>query len=253
MKTRRKIIEIDEERCSGCARCVTACAEGAIEIVNGKARVIKDTFCDGLGACIGECPEGALAIAEREADPFDEQAVERHLKERHGEPQAPAQDAPLPCGCPSTHVQILATGAVVAAPATVSKREAPPSALAHWPVQIRLVPPSAPFLKGASLLVAADCTPVACPNFHEDYLGGRSVLIGCPKFDDTDEYINKFKDIFVAAPLKDVTVLIMEVPCCSGLPMIVRKGLALSGRKVPIEVITISARGQIVRQEAFAA
>ncbi len=249
MKTKRKIIEIDELRCSGCGQCASACAEGAIEIIQGKARVIKDIFCDGLGACIGECPEHALAIVERAADPFDDKAVEEHLKRKEGDEKLP--DNFLACGCPSTHMQILTPRG--------SKEEwkaddkAAPSALAHWPVQIRLVPPTAPFLKGARLLVAADCSSVAYPDFHKDFLKDRAVLIGCPKFDDTAEYINKFRDIFVVADLKDVTVLIMEVPCCSRLPMIVREGLTLSGRKVPVEVAVVSAKGEIVSREAMAA
>jgi ferredoxin len=250
MKIPRKILEIDESRCTGCGQCATACAEGAIEIVGGKARVIKDTFCDGLGACIGECPENALAIIEREADPFDAEAVENHLKNQEVAGPALAPDQPLPCGCPSTHIQILAPCS--ADNRTTGADKATPSALGHWPVQIRLVPPTAPFLKGARLLVAADCTPVACPDFHRDFLKGKAVLIGCPKFDDAPEYVNKFKEIFLVAGLKDVTILIMEVPCCSRLPVVVREGLALSGKKVPIEVVTVNAKGKIVRREAYA-
>ena len=249
MKTRRKIIEIDETKCSGCGICATACAEGAIEVTDGKARVVKETYCDGLGACIGECPEGALTIVEREAEVFDAAAVEEHLKTGKETP-GPTLEF-LPCGCPSTHVQVFPAPSDVADPPAAGK--ATPSALSHWPVQIRLVPPAAPFLKGARLLVAADCAPVACPDFHRDFLKGRTVLIGCPKFDDTEEYARKFRDIFLTAGIKDVTVLIMEVPCCSRLPLVVKEGMTLSGKKIPVEVVVVSARGEIVRRTDLAA
>jgi ferredoxin len=248
MKIRRKIIEIDETKCNGCGLCAGACAEGAIEVKEGRARIVKDTYCDGLGACIGECPEGALTIVEREADAFDEVAVEEHLKEGG---KAAAEEKTLPCGCPSTHIQIMTPrGGDGSSP---GPREATPSALSHWPVQIRLVPPAAPFLKGARLLVAADCTPVAYPDFHRDFLKGAAVLIGCPKFDDTEAYVEKFRDIFLSAGIKGVTVLIMEVPCCSRLPLTVMEGLARSGMKVPVEVAVVSARGEIISRKALAA
>ncbi|HEY3276797.1 MAG TPA: 4Fe-4S binding protein [Syntrophorhabdaceae bacterium] len=249
MKIKRNIIEIDEERCSGCGLCATACAEAAIEIIDGKARVVKEIYCDGLGACIGECPEGALAIVEREADAFDAEAVEERLK--GGKPETAVPAEPMACGCPSTHIRILEPrGHTGEAPAETG---ASPSALSHWPVQIRLVPPTAPFLKGAHLLVAADCTPVAYPNFHRDFLKDRAVLIGCPKFDETEAYVEKFKEIFLSSGVSDVTILIMEVPCCSKLPLIVKEGLARSGKKVPLEVAVVSARGEILRRTPAAA
>ncbi|MBA4418435.1 MAG: 4Fe-4S ferredoxin [Syntrophus sp. (in: bacteria)] len=247
MKIKRKIIEIDESRCNGCNQCASACAEGAIEIADGKARIVKEIYCDGLGACIGECPEGALTIVEREADDFDAEAVEVHLKNQKATITTPEQF--LACGCPSTHMQILTPGS--STKDWPADDKATPSALTHWPVQIRLVPPGAPFLKGAHLLVAADCTPVAYPDFHKDFLRDRAVLIGCPKFDDTAEYINKFRDIFLSAEIKGITILIMEVPCCSQLPLIIREGMALSGKDIPAEVVVVSARGEIIRRESL--
>jgi len=203
MKIRRKIIEIDEGRCSGCGECATACAEGAIRIIDGKAKLIAETYCDGLGACLGECPEGALTITERESDEFD-----------------PAADVP--------------------------------SALTHWPVQIRLIPPSAPFLWNADLLIAADCTPLAYAGFHRNLLPGKVVMLGCPKFDDVEEYVEKFTEIFRTAGIKSITVVDMEVPCCSKLPMLVRKAVSLSNKAIPLAEILISRRGAILRKWAVA-
>jgi Pyruvate/2-oxoacid:ferredoxin oxidoreductase delta subunit len=254
MIIKRKIVEIDEARCDGCGQCAAACAEGAIQIKDGKARLISENYCDGLGACLGECPQDAIRIIEREADDFDPEAVEHHLKER--ERLAKEAALAMPCGCPSSHIKILqpqtnceASNKAVDWTASGSS----PSALAHWPVQIRLVPPTAPFLKGAELLVAADCTPVAYPNFHRDFLKGKVVLIGCPKFDDVPQYVQKFAEIFTAAEVKSVTVLVMEVPCCSGLPTIIRKGMAAAGKQVPMEEVVIGARGNILKRERAAA
>ncbi|WP_456433838.1 ATP-binding protein [Thermosulfuriphilus sp.] len=244
VKSVRKIIEIDEELCDGCGKCVPACAEGAIEIINGKARLVAEKYCDGLGACLGECPKGALRIVERPAEEFDEEAVKRYLEEKKK-----AQESPV-CGCPSAKIQFLASEAPACQSANTPRGQAN-SALSHWPVQIRLVPPTAPFLKEAQLLVVADCTPVAYSRLHEDFLAGRIILIGCPKFDNPQEYVEKFAQIFSQADIKEVTILIMEVPCCGGLPVIVKKGLEISGRKVPFRVVTISTRGEILREESW--
>ena len=243
MKINRKIIEIDPELCDGCGLCVPSCAEGAIQVIDGKARLVAEKYCDGLGACLGECPNDALKITEREAEDFDETAVEAHLKTTEKE-KAPAATV-LPCGCPSTQLQSFTQ------PDSCQQANLPrfqggqTSALAHWPVQIKLVPPNAPFLKGADLLVAADCTPLAYANFHRDLLQGKVVMMGCPKFDDVQEYIQKFTDIFNTADIKSLTTVIMEVPCCSGLPFIVRKALAASGKKIPLEEKVISIRGAL--------
>ena len=251
MKIKRKIIHIDEELCDGCGQCVPSCAEGAIEIVDGKARMVAEKYCDGLGACLGECPKGALNIEERMADEFDEEAVEVHLASR--EKDVPDEEATLACGCPSTRIQTFVPTDAGEETNEPSRQASSGSALAHWPVQIRLVPAMAPFLKGADLLVAADCTPVAYPRFHQDFLKGKVVLIGCPKFDDVQGYVEKFAEIFKKADIRSVTVLDMEVPCCSALPMIVRKGMEGAGKSIPVEEITISSRGEILKRRKLAA
>ena len=242
MKVTRKIIEIDEERCDGCGNCVISCAEGAMTIIDGKAKVISDNLCDGLGACIGDCPQDALKIIEREAEDFDEEAVEKHLEVKKATDAQPT----LPCGCPSTQIQSFAPDTGCQEANVPKNQEASRSALSHWPVQIRLIPPTAPFLKGADLLVVADCVPMAFPSLHRDFLEGKTVMLGCPKFDDAQEYVDKFADIFKTAGVKSVTTMVMEVPCCSGLPMIVKRGMDAAGVNVPSQQVTISTRGEIL-------
>lgn len=251
MKPKRKIIEIDDELCDGCGLCIPSCAEGALEIIDGKARVVADKLCDGLGACLGECPNNALRIIEREADEFDEAAVEEHLA--HLEKEAPKQEAPVQCGCPSAGIQTFAPGDAARRPMPppLAGEGAEASALSHWPVQIKLVPPQAPFLKGADLLVVADCVPAAYPAFHRDFLKGKAVMMGCPKFDGAQEYIDKFAEIFKTADIRSITIPIIEVPCCAGLPVIVKKGLEASGKKIPAEVVVISRRGKILERAAL--
>lgn len=250
MKSTRKIIQIDEEKCDGCGLCVPSCAEGAIRIVDGKARLVAEKYCDGLGACLGECPQGALVVIDAEADPFDEAAAKELVRTRRGmtherPSDKTAAERTLPCGCPSTLMQTF-TPQTACDRANVPVAQPGPglSALTHWPVQIRLVPPTAPFLRGADLLVAADCTPVAYPRFHDELLRGKTVLLGCPKFDDAEEYVKKFAAIFETAAIRSVTIAVMEVPCCQGLPVIVRKGMALAKKEIPIEVVVISTRGE---------
>lgn len=242
---RRKIIQIDEEKCNGCGLCVPACAEGAIGIIDGKARLVADKYCDGLGACLGECPQDALTIIEADVEAFDMEAAEAHVKSLK---QAPPPEAPaMPCGCPSTLIQLFpaATAGEKAGPPAPQNR--PASALSHWPVQIRLAPPTAPFLRNADLLVTADCAPVAYPGFHQDFLAGKVVLMGCPKFDDVAAYVEKFTEIFRRNAISSVTVLIMEVPCCRGLPAIIRKALLQSGQEIPLDVVVVSLRGEMLK------
>ncbi len=276
MKMKRKIVSIDTEKCNGCGECVEACAEGAIELVDGKARLVAERYCDGLAACLGECPQGAITMIEREAEAFDPEAVEHHLshtanhkfqnanskseedaKNPKSHPdsknlQSPISNhqssggATLPCGCPSTQLQMFQVPRGCADEPGSEFRQK--SALTHWPVQIKLVPPTAPFLKNADLLVVSDCVPVAYPNFHEDFVKGRVIMMGCPKFDDIDEYINKFAQIFKAANIKNITIAIMEVPCCSKMPLIIRKGMELAGKSIPAEIVVINARGSVVKR-----
>lgn len=251
MKVVRKIIKIDDDLCDGCGNCVPSCAEGALKIIDGKAKVIADIYCDGLGACLGDCPTDALSIVERQADEFDEEAVEEHLAtQQKPEPQ----QIPMSGGCPSARMQTFDSSASVAASAPCQQANIPAafeeteSALSHWPVQIMLVPPTAPFLKGADLLVLADCVPVAFPTVHRDFLKGRAVMMGCPKFDDVQHYIEKFAQICKQSGIKSITSVVMEVPCCSGLPVIVKKGMELSGVEIPMEEVVISTRGKLLER-----
>ena len=245
MRRVRKIIRIDEELCDGCGQCVPSCAEGSIAIVDGKARLVAEQYCDGLGACLGECPQGALSIEERESEEFDEEAVAAYLEEKAGKEDAPQE----PHACPSARLVTFAPGISKGAAETEGARGDSESKLGHWPVQIRLVPPTAAFLKDADLLVTADCVPVAYPNFHRDFLDGKVVMLGCPKFDNAEAYVEKFTDIFRTARIRTVTVLDMEVPCCSALPAIVRRAMEAAGAAVPMEEITIGTRGTILERE----
>ena len=250
MKVVRKIIKIDEELCDGCGNCVPGCAEGALQVIDGKVKVIDDKFCDGLGACLGDCPVGALTIIERETEEFDETAVEAHLQQK----VQPDDSKHLHlAGCPSANIQSFKKAGFQAATDAAQAVATPESALAHWPVQIMLVPPTAPFLKGADLLVLADCVAVAYPNLHAEFLKGKAIMMGCPKFDDVQQYINKFTDICKHSGIKSITSVVMEVPCCSGLPMIVKKGMELSGAKIPMEEVVISTRGKILERKTVLA
>jgi Fe-S-cluster-containing hydrogenase component 2 len=244
----RKIVRIDQERCNGCGLCVPACAEGAIKIVNGKAVLSADNLCDGLGACLGECPQDAIRIIEREADEFDESEVVRHL----GKTAAPtAAAAPahgehdhriaLHGGCPGSRAVSLTPQQAV----TASTSAKQPSRLRQWPVQLHLVPVSAPYFQDADLLIAADCVPFAYADFHRDFLEGKVVLIGCPKLDDNSLYQEKLTELFRVSSIKSITVLRMEVPCCGGIVMAARQALAASGKDMPFHEVTITIGGEV--------
>ncbi len=235
LKIVRKIIEIDQELCDGCGQCVPACEEGAIEIVDGKARLVAEKYCDGLGACLGNCPTGALKIIEREAEDFDEEAVEEYLASKKGG-----------ASCPSSQAQELGTISCADANQPVVN-QSNVSQLGHWPIQIRLIPPEAPFLKDANLLVTADCAAVALPDFHQRLVGGKVVMLGCPKFDDQQGYVKKFADIFSKANIKSITCVIMEVPCCSSMLGIMDAALKASGKKIPVEKYVVSPVGKIIK------
>jgi Pyruvate/2-oxoacid:ferredoxin oxidoreductase delta subunit len=246
MKVTRKIIEIDEALCDGCGNCILACAEGAIQIVEGKARVIADKYCDGLGACLGDCPQGALTVIEREADEFDEQAVEELLKQQKSDKKV----APAAGGCPSAALKTFPIAdeghACNCANEAKTQSSVGSSALGHWPVKIRLVPAGAPFLKGSDLLIAADCVPVAYPSFHQDFLKGKTVMTGCPKFDDVNGYVDKLARVFAESGIKSITSVVMEVPCCSGMAGIIKKALERSGADLPFTEVVVSAQGKIL-------
>jgi len=241
MKVMRKIIEIDEERCDGCGQCVPDCAEGALKVIDGKVKVLADIYCDGLGACLESCPTDALKIVEREADEFDEEAVEELLKNKKIEQErAPAAAPPgLSAAKMQTPCQAANKPRFDLGPAKTD------SALSQWPVQIRLVPAQAPFLQNADLLVAADCVPVAYPHFHRDFLAGRVIMMGCPKFDDVNGYVQKFTEVFQKAKPKSIKLAIMEVPCCGGMRMIVKEALKQAGMEIPVEEVVVTARGEI--------
>jgi Pyruvate/2-oxoacid:ferredoxin oxidoreductase delta subunit len=241
MKVIRKIIEINEELCDGCGQCVPDCAEGALQIVDGKAKVLADKYCDGLGACLEACPRDALKIVEREADEFDVEAVLELLESCKGKRKKAAMAvSPGLAGARfETPCQAANRPRMDLGPAKSD------SSLSHWPVQIRLVPAKAPFLQNADLLVAADCVPVAYPHFHRDFLADRVVMMGCPKFDDVNGYIQKFVDVFQEAKPRSIKLAIMEVPCCGGMRMIVKEALKQAGQDIPLEEVVVTARGEI--------
>lgn len=246
MRNMRKIIEIDEELCDGCGLCVPDCAEGSLVIVDGKAKLVEDKLCDGLGACLGSCPKGALKIIEREADEFDEEAVEEYLQKLKNEEKKSSMPTSIPVGggCPSARIQTFNTPDSCQGANIPQSTSGGISKLTHWPIQIRLIPPTAPFLQNADVLIAADCTAVAVPGFQEKYIEGKVVMMGCPKFDDAEGYIQKFSDILREANLNSITIVIVEVPCCSAMNTIIKKAMANSGVQVPVEQVVVSTKGE---------
>lgn len=227
----RKIIKIDEEKCNGCGACATACHEGAIEMVNGKAKLMRENYCDGLGDCLPACPTSAISFEEREAPAYDEEAVKRAKMQK--------QSAPLPCGCPGTQSKTITRQPAPETPQVVN------SQLSQWPVQIKLVPVNAPYFDGANLLIAADCTAYAYANFHNEFIRGRITLIGCPKLDEGD-YADKLTEILSLNDIKSITILRMEVPCCGGIENAAKRAIEASGKRIPWNVVTIATDGRIL-------
>jgi ferredoxin len=293
---KRKIIHIDDELCNGCGQCIPNCPEGALRIIDGKARLVSDLFCDGLGACMGECPLGAITIEEREAEPYDERrvmgnviaqgenVVRAHLAhlEEHGEqellrqalgvleergievelPEAGQGGAPGDVahhgpaghhsgGCPGAQVREFQAEHGSSDPVSSGSPAAAPSRLRQWPVQLHLIPPSAPYLKDADVLLAADCTAYAHGDFHGQFLQGRRLAIACPKLDsDQDIYLDKLKALIDFTGIRSLTVLTMEVPCCRGLLQLARKAVAQSQRRIPIQWLEIGVQGEVLQEEA---
>ena len=243
----RKIVQIDQDRCNGCGHCVPSCAEGAIRMINGKAVLSADNLCDGLGACLGECPQDAIRIIEREADEFDEVAVEKHLKEAG---KTPAQTGAAHQhhgkghghggGCPGSRTMSLDSPAPQA-----EEGGSRQSTLGQWPVQLHLVSTTAPYFQDADLLIAADCVPFAYADFHNDFLVGKALVIGCPKLDDNQFYTQKLTELFKNSSIRSITVMKMEVPCCGGIAVAAKQALAASGKVIPYKEVTVGIRGTI--------
>lgn len=232
----RKIITIDEELCDGCGICVDACHEGAIALIEGKAKLMYENYCDGLGDCLPACPTGAITFEEREAAAYDEAAV---IANQMAQAKAEQSTKPLPCGCPGSEARALD---VEEAPHSA---EEVPSQLRQWPIQIKLVPVDAPYFAGADLLIAADCAAFTYGNFHQDYMRGKITLIGCPKLDGVD-YAEKLKEIIGRNDIRSLSVARMSVPCCSGIEQATKRALEASGKTIPLEVVTISTDGTIL-------
>ena len=283
--TRRKIITIDADKCDGCGQCLPSCPEGAIQVIEGKARLVSDLCCDGLGACLGHCPQNAITIEEREAAPYDERRVmanlvpqgeaviRAHLEHLRAHQQTEyvreaedflsqsrvrREDPPLRAfqmptmlvGCPGSRSTAFRP-TPTPAPAPGSKR---PSQLTHWPIQLHLLNPQAPHFRGSDLLLAADCVPFALADFHQEYLNGRTLAIGCPKLDQGQEvYVEKLVALVEQAQIRSLTVMIMQVPCCGGLLRLAQSAIARAQRKVPIRSLVVSLQGQILKDELLAA
>lgn len=282
---KRKIVHIDEEKCDGCGLCVPQCHEGAIRMVDGKAKLVSDNLCDGLGDCLGECPQDAITIVEREADDFDEKAVARHLEKIRDEkpaeapiPKCPAArlsipspaeapaDDPAPAGalpraeiaggCPGARMRLM-TGnngtpaASASEAATPGAAESPQSRLGHWPIKLELIPPGAPFLAGADLLLTADCAPASVPSFNENFLPGKAVALACPKLGPQDLFLDKLTAILRAGGPRSIGIIHMEVPCCTALVNIARQAIADSGATAALESIRIGLDGKIQERVAL--
>ncbi len=247
MKIKRNIVIIDEDKCNGCGVCVDSCAEGAIKIIDGKAKLVSEIYCDGLGACLGTCPTDAITVEQREAEPFDEAATEEYLKnEAKAQPTAPPIEKP--CGCPGSMAQKLSPK-----PQQCNSNSAGPSQsqLANWPLQMSLVGTSAPYFQDADLLLVADCVPFAYPDFHQKFLKGNPVIIGCPKLDDIQFYADKLAELVKVSTVKSLTVVRMEVPCCSGLSKIAHMAIDASEKNIPATDVIIGIKGDIISEDKF--
>lgn len=239
----RKIVQIDEELCDGCGLCIPSCAEGAIRLVNGKARLISESYCDGLGACLGECPCGAISVVERAAEAFDEEAVERAQRfEAHLAAARQSMGVECAGGCPGSAVRVLDTEPAEAPSPAVAPQPAA-SQLRQWPVQLALLSPRAPYLRDCELLVAADCVPFALGDFHASLLAGKALAVSCPKLDPGESRLDKLAAIFAENDIRRVTVAMMEVPCCEGLLRQVREAVRRAGKPTPIEAIVYTLQG----------
>lgn len=238
--TLRNIVDIDEEKCNGCGQCIDACAEGAIQLVNGKAKLVSEVYCDGLGACIGHCPQDAITIEQREAAEFNEEATKEHLAKEKNEQMT------TNFVCPGMMAQKLREKDE----STETDVEVP-SQLTHWPVQLKLVPPRTPYFENADLLLVADCVPFAMGDFHAKFLRDHSVIVGCPKLDDTEFYVDKLAIILKANKLNSFTVIHMEVPCCSGLTYIARQAISKNKIEMCFEDVTIDLQGNVSRTETI--
>ncbi len=235
----RNIVKIDENKCNGCGLCVNACAEGAIRLINGKAKLVSETYCDGLGACIGHCPQDAITIEQRDAQSFDEGATKKHLAETNNRKEM------TDFVCPGVMSRKLRNN-TESSPVDVDDI---PSQLTHWPIQLKLVSPNAQYFNDVSLLVVADCVPFAVGDFHNRFLRGHSIIVGCPKLDDARFYIEKLADILRANKIRSLSVIHMEVPCCHGITHVANEALKLAGQKMMFEDITIDLQGNVSRVE----
>ncbi|MBN1289830.1 MAG: 4Fe-4S binding protein [Actinobacteria bacterium] len=245
----RDIIKINEDLCDGCGKCIPACTEGALKIIDGKAKLVSETYCDGLGACLGKCPNGALEIETREADPFDHAIVEQHISK--------GSDAVLKSGESGEAINCRSTENVFGSSTAVRVKEAESGAgqeeggsrLGNWPIQINLVPPESQYLENGDVLVAADCVPFAFPDFHEKLLKDKVLLVGCPKLDDHNYYLEKLSQMFMKNNVKTVTIAYMEVPCCFGMAHLIRESILNSGKRISVKMIRLSIKGDILMEK----
>ncbi len=284
MPSKRKIIHIDDEKCTGCGQCIPNCPEGALQVIDGKVRLVSDLFCDGLGACVGNCPEGAMTVEERVAEPYDEarvmenivkagpNTIAAHLKhlQDHGacdyynealaylkqhnislpseaKPRTPNPEPQLACGCPGSAVRDLSGSSLTPDPRPLTPSSSRPARLRNWPIQLTLIPVTAPYLKGADLLISADCVGSSHPNFHDELVKGRVLIIACPKLDDAEAYLEKLTRMFTESTPKSVTCAHMTVPCCFGLVQMVKQAITDSGKTIPFAEVTIDVDGKKVK------